>query len=112
MERDIQRAIFDIERAEARVLDPAGHGVPMTRAPEQCLEHKDVERSLQQVEIRCGHCFPGSVPGKRMSGPSVCQAPDCAAAFESRPDELAPWQAVGAALFTFDRSPSTFMSTV
>src|SRR6185312_1427617 len=46
VERHVQRPILDLDRAVARLLDPAGDGIAMPRPPAQGLEDEGVEGAL------------------------------------------------------------------
>jgi hypothetical protein len=61
MEREVERAILDVERVARGVLDPAGDGVPVARAPDEGLENERVERALDELEVGW-HGGPGCLP--------------------------------------------------
>jgi hypothetical protein len=55
MEGGVEGAFLDLKAVIRYALDPAEHGETMHRAPAQRLEHHEVERPANEVEIRNGH---------------------------------------------------------
>ena len=47
VEREIERAIFDLDRIAACLIDPASDSVSMARTPGQCAQDQKVERARQ-----------------------------------------------------------------
>src|SRR5687768_4996054 len=54
----VQRPFFDLEHVIGELLQSSGNGVPVAWPPAQCLQHENVERSLQQVYRRSTHALP------------------------------------------------------
>src|SRR5665213_2856436 len=47
IEGRVERAFFDLDGIAGGILDPSRDGVPVARAPAQCLENERVERAVE-----------------------------------------------------------------
>src|SRR5260370_14618929 len=54
----VQIGVVDAERAAGALGNPPRDAISVHRLPRERLQDEDVERSLQQVERRSGHCSP------------------------------------------------------
>jgi hypothetical protein len=55
MERCVESTIEDAEGAPGAVVDEAGHGVAVHRAPRESAQHEHVQGALQDVQFPVGH---------------------------------------------------------